>query len=90
MKFVDEHPLVSYDKFYDLNILPTIDEKYESVKDGERQLHVEFRVMGSFYAFVVPTLILTPDGEHIVVLRSGVDPRAAGVWDVVLDAFRDA
>ena len=33
--------------------------------------------------------VLTPDGEHMVVLHSGVDPRAARVWDVVLDAFRD-
>ena len=29
--------------------------------------------------------VLTPDGEHMVVLCSGVDSRAARVWD----AFRD-
>ena len=28
-------------------------------------------------------------GDQMVMLRSGVDPRAARVWDVVLDAFRD-
>ena len=33
--------------------------------------------------------VLIPDGEHMVVLRSGVDSRAARVWDVVLDALRD-
>lgn len=31
--------------------------------------------------------VFTPDGSQMVMLRSGIDPRAARVWDVVLDAF---
>ena len=31
--------------------------------------------------------VYTDDGKYMVVLRSGVDPRAARIWDVVLDCF---
>jgi hypothetical protein len=31
--------------------------------------------------------VYTADGSMMVMLRSGVDPRAARVWDIVLEQF---
>lgn len=45
------------------------------------------RLLRAPYAMDPGEYVLTADKRHMVVLRSGVDPRAANVWDEVLAQF---